>query len=209
MKTVSLSGSLRENVGKKDAKAVRNAGNVPCVLYGGEEQVHFTAETAAFKHIIFTPETYLINLKISGKKYQAILQDVQYHPLSDNLLHADFLLVQDSKQVTVSLPVKLKGVAPGVMRGGKLSVSLNKVKLKGLVNDIPEFIEINISKLGIGDSVKVKDLSIDKIMLLSPASAVIVGVKTARVIELDEEETEEGAEGEDAKEGDEAEAPKE
>ncbi|MCK9452253.1 MAG: 50S ribosomal protein L25/general stress protein Ctc [Bacteroidales bacterium] len=209
MKTVSLSGSLRENVGKKDAKAMRNAGKVPCVLYGGKDQVHFTASVAAFKPIIFTPETYLISIEIDGAKYQAILQDVQYHPLSDSLLHADFLLVQDSKPVTVSLPVKLKGAAPGVLRGGSLSVRLSKIKLKGLVKDIPEFIEINISKLGIGDSIKVKDLNIDKITMLSPANAVIVGVKTARVVELDEEESEEGAEGEEAKEGDEAEAPKE
>jgi large subunit ribosomal protein L25 len=207
MKTVSLSGSLRENVGKKDAKAVRNAGKVPCVLYGGKDQVHFTAETAAFKPIIFTPETYLINLDIDGKKYQAILQDVQYHPLSDNLLHADFLMIQETKPVTVSLPVKLKGAAPGVLRGGKLKVKLSKIKLKGLVKDIPEFIEINISKLEIGQSVKVKDLSIDNIMLLSPATAVIADVKTARGATADEEE--EGEEGEGTEEGGEAEAPKE
>jgi len=209
MKTVSLSGSLRENVGKKDAKAVRNAGKVPCVLYGGKEQVHFTADIAAFKPIIFTPESYLVNLEIDGKKYHAILQDVQYHPLSDNLLHADFLMVQDSKPLTVSLPVKIKGAAPGVLKGGKLKVKLTKIKLKGLVKDIPEFIEINVSKLDIGMSVKVRDLSIDNITLLSPGSAVITDVKTARGAGADEEEEGEGEEGEGTEEGGEAEAAKE
>ena len=208
MKTVSLSGSLRENVGKKDAKALRYAGKVPCVLYGGKDQVHFTAEVAAFKHIIFTPETYLINLEIGGKKYQAILQDVQYHPLSDNLLHADFLLIQDSKKVTVSLPVKVKGAAPGVLRGGKLNVKLTKIKLKGLVKDIPEFIEINVSKLDIGQSIKVKDLSIANIIMLSPSTAVIADVKTARGA-VGDEASEEEAEGEGSEEGGEAEAAKE
>lgn len=208
MKTVSLSGSLRENVGKKDAKALRYAGKVPCVLYGGKDQVHFTAEVAAFKHIIFTPETYLINLEIGGKKYQAILQDVQYHPLSDNLLHADFLLIQDSKKVTVSLPVKVKGAAPGVLRGGKLNVKLTKIKLKGLVKDIPEFIEINVSKLDIGQSIKVKDLSIANIIMLSPSTAVIADVKTARGA-VGDEASEEEAEGEGSEEAGEAEAAKE
>ncbi|MDA3941927.1 MAG: 50S ribosomal protein L25/general stress protein Ctc [Bacteroidetes bacterium] len=200
MKTVSMSGSLRENVGKKDAKALRNAGKVPCVLYGGKEQIHFTTEIANFKPILFTPNTYLIKIKIQGTVYQTILQDVQYHPVSDNLLHADFLLIQDDKPVTVALPVVLKGAAPGVLRGGRLKIKLAKLKLKGLLKDIPEFIEINVSKLEIGQSVKVRDLNIKNITMLSPASAVIADVKTARGAALGEDGEEE-AEGEGGEEG--------
>jgi len=207
MKTVSLSGSLRENVGKKDAKALRNAGKVPCVLYGGKEQVHFTADAASFKPIIFTPETFLIEVDVDGKKYNAILQDVQYHPLSDKLLHADFLLVSQDKPVTVYLPVKHKGTSPGVIRGGKLNLKMNKIRVKGLIKDLPEFIMVDISKLQIGQSVKVRDLSLENISFLSPTNAVIIDVKTARGAALEgEEETEEGETTESAEGG---EAPKE
>ncbi|MDY0086925.1 MAG: 50S ribosomal protein L25/general stress protein Ctc [Bacteroidales bacterium] len=207
MKTVSLSGSLRENVGKKDAKALRNAGKVPCVLYGGKEQVHFTADAASFKPIIFTPETFLIEVDVDGKKYNAILQDVQYHPLSDKLLHADFLLVSQDKPVTVYLPVKHKGTSPGVIRGGKLNLKMNKIRVKGLIKDLPEFIMVDISKLQIGQSVKVRDLSLENISFLSPTNAVIIDVKTARGAALEgEEETEEGEATESAEGG---EAPKE
>jgi len=207
MKTVSMSGSLRENVGKKDAKALRNAGKVPCVLYGGKEQVHFTADAASFKPIIFTPETFLIEVDVDGKKYNAILQDVQYHPLSDKLLHADFLLVSQDKPVTVYLPVKHKGTSPGVIRGGKLNLKMNKIRVKGLIKDLPEFIMVDISKLQIGQSVKVRDLSLENISFLSPTNAVIIDVKTARGAALEgEEETEEGEATESAEGG---EAPKE
>lgn len=211
MKTVSLSGSLRENVGKKDAKAVRNAGKVPCVLYGGDSQLHFTTEVAGFKPIIFTPDTYLIELDLSGKKYDVILQDVQYHPVSDKILHADFLLAPEGKPVIVAMPVKIKGAAPGVLRGGNLHVISNKIKMKGLVKNIPEFIEVDISKLEIGDSIKVKDLDIDKVTMLSAPNTVVAAVRTARVIEVVEEELEEGEEGEEGEgeEGGEGEETKE
>jgi large subunit ribosomal protein L25 len=207
MKTVSLSGSLRENVGKKDAKALRNAGKVPCVLYGGKEQIHFTADAASFKPIIFTPDTFLIQIDVDGKKYDAVLQDVQYHPLSDKLLHADFLLVTENKPVSVYLPVKHKGTSPGVIRGGKLKLKMSKIRLKGLLKDIPDHIMVDISKLQIGQSIKVRDLSIENLTLLSPASAVVIDVKTARgaAVEGEEEEEAEGA----AEGGESEEAPKE
>ena len=193
MKTVSLSGSLRENVGKKDAKMLRNAGKVPCVLYGGAEQVHFTTEAANFKPILFTPETYLINIEIGKNTYQAILQDIQYHPVGDHVLHADFLLVRENKAVAVQLPVKTVGTSPGVIRGGKLKVKLTKVKVKGLVKQLPDFIELNISKLNIGQSIKVRDMKLDGVTFLDPASAVIVDVKAARGLTLAEEEEEAAA----------------
>ncbi len=203
MKTVSLSGSLRENVGKKDAKALRNEGKVPCVLYGGKDQIHFTADAASFKPIIFTPETFLIEIDVDGKKYNAILQDVQYHPLSDKLLHADFLLASADKPITVYLPVKHKGTSPGVIRGGKLKLKLNKVRVKGLINDLPEYIMVDISKLQIGQSIKVRDLKLENVSFLSPASAVIIDVKMSRGAASEDEEEEEGEEGEASSEGEE------
>lgn len=194
MKTVSLSGSLRENVGKKDAKMQRYAAKVPCVLYGGKEQVHFAADAVSFKPIIFTPETFLIKITIGDKSYDAILKDVQYHPVEDNLLHADFYQVDANKPVIVSLPVKALGTSPGVIRGGKMKIKLIRLKVKGLIADIPESIEINISKLNVGQGFKVKDLSVPGLTFLDPASNVVLDVKVARGITLaDEEPTEEGA----------------
>lgn len=199
MKTVSLSGSLRENVGKKDAKMLRYAGKVPCVLYGGAEQVHFTTEAANFKPILFTPETYLINIEIGKNTYQAILQDVQYHPVGDHVLHADFLLVRENKPVAVQLPVRTFGTSPGVIRGGKMKLKMSKLKVKGLVNVMPDAIQLDISKLNIGQSVKVRDMKLEGVAFLDPASSVIVDVKAARGITLADEEEAGPAEG-DAKE---------
>jgi large subunit ribosomal protein L25 len=194
MKTVSLSGSLRENVGKKDAKMQRYAAKVPCVLYGGKEQVHFAADAVSFKPIIFTPETFLIKITIGDKSYDAILKDVQYHPVEDNLLHADFYQVDAEKPVIVTLPVKAIGTSPGVIRGGKMKIKLSRLKIKGLIADIPESIDINISKLNVGQGFKVKDLSVPGLIFLDPASNVVLDVKVARGITLaDEEPTEEGA----------------
>ncbi len=188
MKTVSLSGSLRENVGKKDAKMHRYAGKVPCVLYGGKEQIHFATDAVNFKPILFTPETFLLHLNIDGREFDAILKDVQYHPVEDNVLHADFLQIEAGKPVTVSLPVKTLGTSPGVMRGGKLKIKLSRLKVKGLVEAIPEFIEINIAKVNVGQSVKVKDLSIENISFLDLPNNVVLDVKAARGIVLADEE---------------------
>lgn len=189
MKTVSLSGSLRENVGKKDAKNLRYQGKVPCVLYGGSEQVHFHADQASFKPILFTPETYLINITIDGKTYQAILKDVQYHPVGDQLLHADFYEVKNDKAAEVSLPVRLKGTAPGVQRGGKLKIKLARLTVKGLISDIPEAIVISVSKLNVGQTIKVKDLKFENISFVNDSNAVVVELKTARgVVATDEED---------------------
>ncbi|NOU48583.1 MAG: 50S ribosomal protein L25/general stress protein Ctc [Bacteroidales bacterium] len=194
MKTVSLSGSLRENVGKKDAKMQRYAAKVPCVLYGGKEQVHFSTDAVNFKAILFTPETFLIKITIGDKSYDAILKDVQYHPVEDNVLHADFYQVEADKPVVVSLPVKVAGTSPGVIRGGKLKVKLSRLKVKGLIAKIPEFIEINISKLNVGQGVKVKDLSFENLTILELPNNVVLDVKVARGITLaDEEPAEENA----------------
>lgn len=197
MKTVSMSGSLRGNVGKKDAKKARKEGKVPCVLYGGKDQVHFMMEEKAFKPILFTSDAFLIELDLEGKKYNVILQDVQYHPVTDSILHADFLEVIPGKPVKASIPVKITGTSKGVLKGGKLTKKFRKILVKGLVEDIPEQIVVDITKLDIGDSIKISDLRIDKIELLDPKNAMVITVRTARVILAEEEEEEEAAEGEE------------
>ncbi len=198
MKKVSVSGSLRENVGKKDAKRLRREGMVPCVLYGGKDQIMFTASEKAFKDVVYTPEACLIDLEIDGKKFTAVLQDIQFHPVSENILHADFLQIFEDKPVKVDIPVKLSGVSPGVLKGGKLHIKLRKVKVKGLPGDLPDQIDVSISKLNIGDAFKVSQLESDKLEFMDPANAVIVMVKSTRVVASvgDEEEEEEGTESE-------------
>lgn len=188
MKSVSMSGSLRGNVGKKDAKKARKEGMVPCVLYGGKEQLHFIIEEKAFKPLLFTPDVFQIKLNVDGKISDVILQDVQYHPVTDSLLHADFLEVIPGKPVKVSVPVNLIGSSKGVLRGGRLIKKFRKLLVKGLVENIPEQIEVDISELDIGDAIKISDLNIDDIELMDPLGAMVVAVRTARVIVSEEEE---------------------
>ncbi len=205
MKNVSLSGSPRENVGKKDAKKNRREGKVPCVLYGGKEQVHFVAEEKDFKKIIFTPEVFIIKLNIDGKEVDAVLQDIQYHPVTDRILHVDFLEVLPGKPVTIAIPVTLEGTAPGVIKGGKLRTKIRKMRVAGLAEDLPDQIVLDISKLEVGDSILVKDVENDKLRFLDNPRSIVVGVFTARVV-VDEEEEEgdeegEGEEGAESAEG--------
>src|ERR1017187_6828518 len=146
MKTVPLSGSPRANVGKVDATQLRNNGKVPCVLYGGKEQVHFSADERDFKHIIFTPEVCFIEIDLNGKKTKAILQEAQYHKVNDKLIHADFLEIVEGKLVTMHVPVKLHGQSEGVKAGGKLNFKQRMVKVRGLADKLPDQIDINIDR---------------------------------------------------------------
>ncbi len=182
MKNVLLSGSLRGNVGKKDAKKHRKEGNIPCVMYGGKEQIHFVASDKAFRKLIFTPEVYIFNLGIAGKTYNTIIQDVQYHPVSDHILHIDFLEINPEKPVTISVPVKIIGVAPGVLKGGKMEHKTRKLKIHALMQHLPDKITVTIDNLDIGDSVRVKDLVLENITFLDNPNTIIVGVRTARVL---------------------------
>lgn len=186
MKTVSLSGSPRANVGKTDAASLRAKGQVPCVIYGGKDQIHFYADERAFKNIIYTPETSLVNISVDGKNYTTVLQEAQYHKINDKLIHADFLEVIEGKPVTVALPVKTVGQSQGVKDGGKLTVKLRKLKVKGLVNKLPESIELNIEKLGIGKSISVGDINIDGITILHPENISVVSVATTRAVVAEE-----------------------
>ena len=191
MKTVSLSGSLRENVGKKDTKALRKAGMVPCVMYGsGEDQVHFSTDARNFKKILFTPETFIIDFTVGERTYKTILQDVQYHPVTDEVLHADFLIVKEDKPVTVTLPIALEGSAVGVMRGGKPKKGIRKVKVCGLLKDLPDYVVVNISNVNINEAIKVKDLCIENVTTVTPGYTVIYAVNMARgaVVATEEEE---------------------
>ncbi|NPD83929.1 50S ribosomal protein L25 [Lentimicrobium sp. L6] len=196
MKRVSISGSPRENVGKKDAKMHRAEGRVVSVLYGSGEQTHFTIEKNPFNKIIFTPDVFIIDLEINGKVIPAILQDVQYHPVTDEPLHADFLQIIEGKPVNIDLPVKLKGVAPGIIKGGILTKKLRTIPIKGLVNDIPEFITIDISGLNIGNNIKIRDIDFGKLVPQITEGNLVVGVKTARGAAVGEEDEDGEGEGE-------------
>ncbi len=186
MKIVSMSGSLRENVGKKDAKMNRKNGKVPCVLYGGKDQFHFLADEKDFKDIIFTPEVCFIDLDINGKKYKATLQDVQYHPVSDNILHVDFLQIIEDKPIIMSIPIKVIGTSPGILRGGKMVVKMRKLKVKGLASVLPDDIKIDISPLDIDDFVKVNNLEIEGVEFLNVKSSIVLIIKPTRGVEAAE-----------------------
>jgi large subunit ribosomal protein L25 len=151
-------------------------------MYGGKEQIHFVASDKAFRKLIFTPEVYIFNLDIVGKTYNTVIQDVQYHPVSDNILHVDFLEIQPEKPVNISVPVKITGTAPGVLKGGKLILKTRKLKIHALMQYLPDEITVSIDPLDIGDSVRVKDLSLEHIAFMDNPSTVIVGVRTARVL---------------------------
>ena len=198
MKTVSLSGSPRENVGKKGANILRKDGRVPSVVYGGKKQTHFSVLENEAKKLVFTPNIYLIELEIEGKKSKAILQEVQTHPVTDRILHLDFLEVSDSKPFKLNLPVRLEGFSKGVRNGGNLSQNFRKLKVMGLLKDIPDAVKIDITPLTIGDKIRVSDLNISGLKFFDPENAVIVGVQMARAVVLEEEEEEEDETTEEA-----------
>lgn len=199
MKEVSLSGSLRANVGKKDAKAVRNSGGVPCVVYGSGEQTHFSVKHVDMEKLIYTPNVYIINLDINGKTVKSVIQDIQFHPVTDKIVHVDFIELQDNKKVKVNIPVNLIGRSPGVMSGGKLQQIFRRVKVFALPADLPDSIEVDISGLNIGQAIRVRDINNESLNILNAASAVICSVKMARgAVVNDEEEGEEEAEAAEA-----------
>ena len=197
MKTLAISVKERQNVGKSNTRALRNQGNVPCVLYGGEKQVTFYAHENDFRKLVYTPDTFVVELSINGNVTKAIMQDIQFHPVTDKILHIDFLEVFDNKAITVAIPVILNGTAIGVKNGGNLMFRRSKIITKGLVANLPNSIELNIEHLKIGMFTYIKDINIEGCELVAPGNSVVVGVKTARaaIEEEVEEEVEEGAEG--------------
>ena len=161
MKSLAISVIEREKVGKSNTRSLRNQGNVPCVLYGGEKQVTFYAHENDFRKLVYTPDTFIVELDINGSKTQAIMQDIQFHPVSEKILHIDFLEVFDDKPIKVSLPVILEGVAIGVKNGGNLMFRRPKIITKGLVANLPDAITINIEHLKIGMFIYIKDVEIE------------------------------------------------
>lgn len=199
MKTVSLSGSPRENVGKKDAKSLRAEKRVPCVIYGGEEQTHFSVDLVEFSKYVYTADVFKFELDIDGKKIEAILKDIQFDPVSDRMIHADFLEIVEGKPVRMEIPVHVHGNSIGVKNGGRLSTNFRRIQVMGLPKDFPDYIEMDITSLRIGMSLRIKDINLPNVTLLHNPESVVVGVRTARGA-IEDEETEEG-EGEEGEEG--------
>ena len=193
MKSVSMSGSLRENVGKKDAKMNRKNKMVPCVLYGGKEQLHFAMDEKAFQTLIFTPEVYLADISIGDKTYKTCIKEVQYHPVTDNILHADFVEIFPNKPFIISIPVKLEGTPEGVLKGGRIVKKFRKIRVKAILDNMPDDIVLNIEKLDIGQSIKISEIVIPHVTIMENPAVVVVEVATTRSAETTTEGTTEPA----------------
>lgn len=180
MKSITIKGSQRESVGKKATKALRNAGQVPCVLYGGDKAVHFSASEKSFKPLVFTPDVYTATIELDGAKYSAVLQDIQFHPVTEGILHVDFYQIFEDKEVTMDIPVHLVGVAKGIMLGGALRHNLRKLKVKAIPANLPDFIEADVTSLEIGNKLYVTELKNDKYSLLHPDNTVVAQVRMSR-----------------------------
>ena len=208
MKTFALGASVRET-NKIANRALRNQGKVPCVLYGGEKQVYFSAKENDLNKLVNTPDVYLLNIDIEGESFQAILQDIQFHPLTDRIIHIDFLQVFDDKEVTVNIPVNFIGTPIGVRNGGNLLVRKRAIRTRAIPANLPDAIDINIEELKIGKFLYIGDIRDERYTFLAGDKSVIVGVKTARGVVEDEEEEEEGTEEGAAEGGDAPAAPAE
>lgn len=180
MKTFQLSGVGRTDLGKKAAKSIRHENAIPAVLYGGEEVVHFTVTSDAVRHLIYTPEIYTVDVTVDGKTYKAILKDLQFHPVSDRLLHIDFLQIFESKPIVIEVPVVLEGLAEGVKQGGKLALEMRKLRVKALYTNVPEKLTINVASLGLGKTIQVGELSFPNLELMNAKNAVVCAVKLTR-----------------------------
>jgi len=180
MKTFELNGTVRTDLGKKATKADRVTEKVPCVLYGVSDNVHFTTTISDIRKLIYTPEVFVVNLNIDGKKTKAIMKALQFHPVTDIVLHIDFLQITEDKPVIVELPVKLEGLAEGVKAGGKLSLEVRKLKVKGLYTQLPENIVVDVTALGLGKSIQVGKVSVENLEILNNKNAVVAQVKLTR-----------------------------
>jgi len=215
MKSIKINGSKRESVGKSSTKVLRNAGKVPCVVYGGEKPVHFSADEISFSKLVYTPNAHMVAISFDGKsEINAIIQDIQFHPVSDKILHIDFLQLFESKEVTMTIPVKYEGNAPGVRNeGGILSKNKRKLSVRALPKDLPDYIKADISNLNLNDNITISDVSDDSFKFLHPENMVICQVKMSRAslsLTTDEEgeEGEESGEGSETSTGEGGEAPK-
>ena len=210
MKSIDIKGSLREEVGKKSTKQLRKKGHVPCILYRDGEVTHFEAEEIIFKDLVYSPDVYLVNLDLDGEKYQAVMQDIHFHPVTDNIQHIDFYRVIEKNPFWMRIPVRFNGQPAGVQEGGKLIIKKRKVIIKALPKDMPDEINLDISGLNIGDSIRLADLEYENLELLDDPNSVLVLVKSPRggsafatpeELAAEEAEGEEGAEGAEGAEG--------
>ncbi|QNN42429.1 50S ribosomal protein L25/general stress protein Ctc [Pedobacter roseus] len=192
MKTIAISGSPRENVGKRDAKELRYEGKVPAVLYGGKEQKHLAVVIADLRDVIYTPEVNFVEIDVNGTKTKAIVKDTQYHPLTDVLMHIDFLQLFDEKEIVMEIPVKLTGTSPGVKMGGKLIQKLRKLRVKALPADMPQNVEVSLEKLEVGSLFRVRDLKGQKYVITNTPEDTIVSVAMSRALKQAETEAAKG-----------------
>ncbi len=188
MKTIAISGSPRENVGKRDAKELRYEGKVPAVLYGGTEQIHFAVVATDLKEAIYTPEANFLEIEINGTKNKAIIKELQFHPLTDLLLHVDFLQLFDEKEILMEIPVKLTGTSPGVKMGGKLVQKLRKLRVKALPANMPQVVEVSIAKLEVGNLFRVRDLAKGDYVITNTPEDTIVSVGMSRALKQAEQQ---------------------
>ena len=180
MKSITIKGSQRESVGKAASKALRNAGQVPCVLYGGDSALHFSAPEMAFKGLVYTPNVYTATIELGGKKYTAILQDIQFDPVTDKIIHIDFYQLKKDKEITIEVPIQIEGTSPGVIAGGVLRIVNRKLKIKALPDKLPDFIPVNISELEMGNRLYVTKLDQSNYKIMHPDNTVVCQVRVSR-----------------------------
>ncbi|HEX8548538.1 MAG TPA: 50S ribosomal protein L25/general stress protein Ctc [Cytophagaceae bacterium] len=182
MKSIEIIGFKRANLGKRESKNLRIDSNVPCVLYGGKDQVHFYAPMFLFRDLVYTPSAHKVELSVDNTKYTCILQDIQFHPVNEMILHADFLELNEDKEVKMDIPVKFVGTAPGVQKGGKLVQKIKKIKIKSLPKNLPDFIEVDIANLDLNKSAKIGDLTAENFTILNNKSLPIVTIEVPRAL---------------------------
>ncbi len=216
MKTFELKGEIRTDFGKKAAKSLRSNNLIPCVVYGGKDlgNTHFTVKTGDILKLIYTPEVFIVNLTLGDKQMKTILKEMQFHPVKDQVIHLDFLHVSDDVPVEMNIPVKLIGLAPGVKAGGKLYLDMRRLRARALYHDFPATLNIDVSKLKLGNSIQVGELDFENIEILNAKDALVCRVQTTRLIadatlDAEEEEAEEAAEEAAAEGGDSGEAARE
>lgn len=180
MKSITIQGQKRESVGKKSTQALRDAEKVPCVVYGGENLIHFSAEEKAFKNLVYTPDAHTVSIEIDGQTIPAVLQDIQFHPITDKILHADFYQLREDRPVIMEVPVRITGRARGVVAGGVLRQSFRKLRLKALPANLPDEVVVDVTKLRIGNKIYVGDLKVSEYTFMHPDNAVVVAVKMSR-----------------------------
>ena len=195
MKSIAISGSVRQNVGKRDAKGLRYEGQVPAVLYGGTTQTHLSVSAADLKAVLYTPDVVIVELNFDGKTVRAIVQDAQFHPLTDLVTHIDFLELFDDKEVSLNIPIKLTGTSPGVKMGGKLVQKLRKLRVKALPNNLPQVIEVPMESLEVGKSFRVDQVKLENAKVLNNADDTIVSVIMSRALRQAEQEAAKAAKG--------------